>query len=124
MEGIAPQTKAVVITGGIGGAKFVEGLYRLLQPRQLAVIPNVGDDDAFHGLWVSPDVDTLVYTLSDRVNRKTGWGIAGDTFYAQEQLALMGQEVWMNLGTGTWPPIWSAPCAARAASGRRIPPPI
>lgn len=98
MEGIAPQTKVVAVTGGIGGAKFVEGLYHLLQPRQLVVIPNVGDDDAFHGLWVSPDVDTLVYTLSDRVNRKTGWGIADDTLHAQEQLALLGQEVWMNLG--------------------------
>lgn len=90
--------QVVVITGGIGGAKFVEGLYRLLQPEQLTVIPNVGDDDEFHGLWVSPDVDTLMYTLSGCVNRETGWGIAGDTFYAQEQLKRLGQDVWMNLG--------------------------
>lgn len=92
------QSGVAVITGGIGGAKFVEGLYRLLQPQRLSVIPNVGDDDEFHGLWVSPDVDTLIYTLSDRVNRNTGWGIAGDSFHAQEQLALLGQDVWMNLG--------------------------
>ncbi|WP_439135468.1 2-phospho-L-lactate transferase [Pseudomaricurvus sp.] len=87
-----------VITGGVGGAKFVEGLYHSVNPQSLCVIPNIGDDDQFHGLWVSPDVDTLVYTLSEHVNRDTGWGMAGDTFATQEQLALLGQEVWMNLG--------------------------
>ncbi len=90
--------KISIITGGVGGAKLVEGLYHTVDSKQLSVIPNVADDDEFYGLWVSPDVHTLLYTLSDRVNRDSGWGIAGDTFHLQPALTQLGSESWMTLG--------------------------
>ena len=90
--------KVTLITGGIGGAKLAEGLAALLPPRQLSIIGNVGDDDEFHGLWVSPDIDTLCYTLAGKVNRQTGWGLAGDTFQSLAALAQLGQDTWMQLG--------------------------
>ncbi len=90
--------KISVLTGGVGGAKLVEGLYHCMDERNLSVIVNVADDDEFHGLWVSPDVDTLLYTLSNRVNRDTGWGIANDTFQLQSVLSRLGDDVWMTLG--------------------------
>jgi len=90
--------KVAVITGGVGGAKLVEGLYHHLPNDNLSIIPNVGDDDEFHGLYVSPDVDTLVYTLANLVNRDTGWGLQGDSFKGLGMLQRLGQEDWMSLG--------------------------
>ncbi len=90
--------KISIITGGVGGAKLAEGLYHTVDSTQLSVIPNVADDDEFYGLWVSPDVDTLLYTLSNRVNRETGWGIAGDSFRLQSALTQLGKDSWMTLG--------------------------
>tara|TARA_B100000446_G_scaffold62752_1_gene59286 strand:+ start:55763 stop:56740 length:978 start_codon:yes stop_codon:yes gene_type:complete len=87
-----------IISGGVGGAKLVEGLYHTVDSKQLSVIPNVADDDEFYGLWVSPDVDTLLYTLSNRVNRDAGWGIAGDTLHLQSALTQLGRDSWMTLG--------------------------
>ena len=80
------QPKVVLITGGVGGAKLAEGLAAVLPPGQLSIIGNVGDDEAFHGLWVSPDIDTLLYTLSGKINRETGWGRSEETFQAQAVL--------------------------------------
>jgi LPPG:FO 2-phospho-L-lactate transferase len=93
-----PSIKVTLITGGVGGAKLAEGLAALLPPAQLSIIGNVGDDDEFYGLWVSPDIDTLIYTLAGLVNRQTGWGIAGDTFHTLAALKRLGQETWMQLG--------------------------
>jgi len=92
------QPKVVLITGGVGGAKLAEGLAAVLPPGQLSIIGNVGDDEAFHGLWVSPDIDTLLYTLSGKINRETGWGRSEETFQAQGVLKALGQETWMQLG--------------------------
>lgn len=98
-QGNTPShVKVVLITGGVGGAKLAEGLAAILSPTQLSIIANVGDDDAFHGLWVSPDVDTLIYTLAAKVNRQTGWGLAGDTYQSLAALAQLGQDTWMQLG--------------------------
>ena len=74
------------------------GLARCLPPDDLVICVNTGDDETFHGLHVSPDLDTMMYTLSGLSNQKTGWGVAGDTFTALEMLRKFGVDAWFNLG--------------------------
>jgi LPPG:FO 2-phospho-L-lactate transferase len=88
----------VALTGGTGGAKLVEGLAGTVDPSELAIVCNTGDDCVFHGLHISPDIDTIVYTLAGLIDRSKGWGVTGDTFTAQEQLCRLGNDVWFNLG--------------------------
>jgi len=88
----------VVLTGGIGGAKLVLGLSKLLKPEQLTAIVNTGDDFEHLGLPVSPDLDTLMYTLADRVNPETGWGLAHETWSFMEALEQLDGETWFRLG--------------------------
>jgi LPPG:FO 2-phospho-L-lactate transferase len=88
----------VALTGGTGGAKLVEGLAALLDPGDLTVVCNTGDDCIFHGLYICPDVDTIVYTLAGLSDNEKGWGIKGDTFAALEQLRRLGSDAWFNLG--------------------------
>ncbi|ODC04314.1 2-phospho-L-lactate transferase [Terasakiispira papahanaumokuakeensis] len=92
--------RLVLIAGGVGGAKAAEGLAQAAAERgdHLQIIGNVADDDTFYGLQVSPDIDTLLYSLSQRVNRSQGWGLAGDSNRLQQQLALLGASHWMKLG--------------------------
>lgn len=92
------QGSTTLITGGAGGAKFAEGLNCLIAHEKLNIIPNIGDDDLFHGLWVSPDVDTLLYTLANDINREQGWGLKDDTYTVLNRLAQLGQADWMKLG--------------------------
>ncbi|MEM6389682.1 MAG: 2-phospho-L-lactate transferase [Pseudomonadota bacterium] len=86
-----------LLAGGVGGAKMAEG-FAGLPGVDLTVIGNVGDDDQFHGLWVSPDIDTLIYTLSGRIDRDQGWGVADEGTRALQVLAELGQDTWMTLG--------------------------
>ena len=88
----------VVLAGGVGAAKFLEGLAAVMPPDQITVIANTGDDAEFHGLHVSPDVDTVLYTLAGIVDRERGWGVAGDTFHCLRALERLGQETWFQLG--------------------------
>jgi LPPG:FO 2-phospho-L-lactate transferase len=88
----------VLLSGGVGGAKLADGLYRTLAPESLTVIGNVGDDIERHGLWVSPDVDILTYTLAGMVDAEKGWGFADETFHALAILRRLGEETWFNLG--------------------------
>lgn len=88
----------VALTGGTGGAKLVEGLAALLDPRDLTIVCNTGDDCIFHGLYICPDIDTIIYTLAGLADNEKGWGIKGDTFAALEQLRRLGSEAWFNLG--------------------------
>ncbi len=88
----------VVLTGGTGGAKLIEGLAAEIDPAELTIICNTGDDAVFHGLYVSPDIDTITYTLADLSDSEKGWGIRGDTFTALEQLRRLGNDAWFNLG--------------------------
>ncbi len=90
--------KVLALAGGVGGAKLVWGLARELSPERLTVAVNTGDDATFHGLHVSPDLDTMLYTLAAISNPETGWGIAGETFHALEMLAGYQVETWFNLG--------------------------
>lgn len=88
----------VALTGGTGGAKLVEGLAALLDPKELTVVCNTGDDCVFHGLYICPDIDTIVYTLAGLSDDEKGWGIKGDTFATLEQLRRLGSDAWFNLG--------------------------
>ena len=85
-----------VLSGGGGGAKFVDGLSSLTH--DISVIANTGDDIEIYGLHVSPDVDTIMYTLSGEIDDKKGWGIKNDTFVCQKYLKSLGYEDWISLG--------------------------
>jgi len=86
------------LAGGIGASKLLLGLSRAMDPRQLTVIVNTGDDIALHGLSISPDLDIVTYTLAGVVNPDTGWGWRDETFRALGQLAAYGRPNWFNLG--------------------------
>jgi LPPG:FO 2-phospho-L-lactate transferase len=88
----------VALSGGTGGAKLIEGLAAVLDPAELTIICNTGDDCVFHGLDISPDIDTITYTLAGLSDPEKGWGIRGDTFFALEQLRTLGNESWFALG--------------------------
>ena len=90
--------KVLALAGGVGGAKLAWGLAQVLPPERLVVGVNTGDDDDFHGLHVSPDLDTITYTLAGLSNPETGWGLAGDTFNALEMLKKYQVDTWFNLG--------------------------
>jgi LPPG:FO 2-phospho-L-lactate transferase len=87
----------VLLAGGVGGAKLAHGLQAQLGSR-LVVIVNTADDTERHGLLVSPDHDTVMYTLAGLDNREWGWGLAGETFAAAEMLGRYGEETWFRLG--------------------------
>jgi LPPG:FO 2-phospho-L-lactate transferase len=93
-----PQPKILAIAGGVGGAKLALGLARLLPPGDLTVVVNTGDDEIFHGLHVSPDLDSVTYALAGLTNPDTGWGVAGDSFRTLEALGRLGAETWFGLG--------------------------
>src|SRR5258708_8953871 len=90
--------RIAALAGGVGGSKLVLGLYRVMEPRELTVIANTGDDVVMHGLHISPDPDILIYTLADLVNPETGWGFRGETFRVAEGLAQYGRPTWFQLG--------------------------
>lgn len=94
----ADVQKVVLLAGGVGGARMAEGLMRALPEGALTVVVNVGDDDTFYGLLVCPDIDTILYTLSDRIDRGQGWGVANDTVNGLNVLRDLGAPVWMKLG--------------------------
>ena len=88
----------VVLTGGTGGAKFVDGLRQLLPARELTVIVNTGDDLEWWGLHVSPDLDSIMYVLAGRLSRDRGWGVDGDSFECVEAMRRLGAPAWFNVG--------------------------
>jgi LPPG:FO 2-phospho-L-lactate transferase len=91
--------KVVLLAGGTGGAKLAHGFAQALDdPADLSVVINVADDTERHGLLVSPDIDTVLYTLAGLVNTTQGWGVAGDTFTAMGMLERLGEETWFRIG--------------------------
>lgn len=90
--------RIAALTGGVGGSKLIVGLAHVMDPRDLTVIVNTGDDIVMHGLHVSPDPDILIYTLAGAVNPDTGWGLSGETFHAAEVLERYGRPTWFHLG--------------------------
>jgi LPPG:FO 2-phospho-L-lactate transferase len=86
------------LAGGVGAARFLEGLIRVIPQEEVTVIVNTGDDIELHGLCISPDIDTIIYTLTGIVDEEKGWGIRGDTFHCLEALERLGEETWFRLG--------------------------
>ncbi|MEM1586319.1 MAG: 2-phospho-L-lactate transferase [Candidatus Bathyarchaeia archaeon] len=86
------------LAGGVGAAKFLSGLVRVIPEEKLVAIVNTGDDIELYGLHISPDLDIITYTLAGIVDEEKGWGIRGDTFYCLEMLRKYGYETWFNLG--------------------------
>src|SRR5690242_2990011 len=90
----------LALSGGIGGAKLALGLYRVLPPGELIVVANTGDDFEHLGLAISPDIDTLLYTLGGIDNQETGWGRRDETWTFMAALETLGGETWFKLGDG------------------------
>ena len=96
---VRPKVRPVVVlAGGVGASRFLRGLSRVIDPRDLVVIGNTGDDEEFYGLHVSPDLDTLTYTLAGIVSRAQGWGVDDDTFRCLGALARFYPRPWFKLG--------------------------
>ena len=88
----------VVLAGGVGAARFLQGLSRIRLQEEITVISNTGDDFEFYGLHISPDIDIVTYTLAGLVDEEKGWGFRDDTFQCQEMLSKLGLETWFRLG--------------------------
>ncbi len=86
------------LAGGVGAARFLQGLVQVVAPDDVTVIVNTADDDWFHGLLVSPDLDSVTYTLAGAHNPDTGWGLAGETFATMGALDRYGIPTWFRLG--------------------------
>ena len=94
----AKHKNITALAGGVGGSKLLLGLYGVMDPRDLTVIVNTGDDIALHGLKISPDLDIVTYTLAGIVDATKGWGYRRETFHALKRLAAFGRSHWFNLG--------------------------
>jgi LPPG:FO 2-phospho-L-lactate transferase len=90
--------RVVALAGGVGAARFLDGLARILPPERLFIVGNTGDDAEIHGLHISPDIDTVTYTLAGLADPQRGWGIRGDRFHCLEALGRLGAETWFQLG--------------------------
>lgn len=92
------KMKIVALAGGVGGAKLAQGLAQIMSPENLTVIVNTGDDFEHYGLYISPDLDTVCYTLAGLENPATGWGRLDETWHAFENAKKLGGPEWFNLG--------------------------
>ena len=90
--------KVTVLAGGVGAARFLEGVVQVVAQRDITVISNIGDDEEFFGLHISPDIDIVIYTLAGAVDAEKGWGLRDESFQALEALRRFGYETWFNLG--------------------------
>lgn len=88
----------LALTGGTGGAKLIEGLAAELDADELTIVCNTADDTLVHGLYVSPDLDTITYTLAGLIDPDQGWGLRNDTFAVLQQLGQLGVQTWFKLG--------------------------
>jgi LPPG:FO 2-phospho-L-lactate transferase len=86
------------LAGGVGAARLLRGMVEVVPPSEITAIVNTGDDTVLHGLHISPDLDTVMYTLADAINPDTGWGLAGETWRVMESLERLGGITWFSLG--------------------------
>jgi len=93
-----PNLKITALAGGVGASRFLRGLARVIDPAHLCVIVNTGDDEEFFGLHVSPDLDTVTYTLAEAIDPKKGWGLADETFRCLTALGRYYPDTWFGLG--------------------------
>ena len=87
-----------VLSGGTGGAKFIDGLRLVMPAEDLTIIVNTGDDLMWWGLYVSPDIDSITYVLSGLLSRERGWGVKGDTFLCLQAMGQLGEPIWFHAG--------------------------
>src|SRR5690242_17183496 len=87
-----------VLTGGTGGAKFVDGLRQIVPSEELTIIVNTGDDLIWWGLYVSPDLDSITYVLAGLLSKERGWGVKGDTFQCLQAMGQLSQPIWFHTG--------------------------
>ncbi|MCY3922621.1 MAG: 2-phospho-L-lactate transferase [Chloroflexi bacterium] len=92
------MTRVAVLAGGVGAARFLDGLVRVLAPQDVTAIVNVGDDMEWAGLHISPDLDTVTYTLADLVNPETGWGLRDESRRTLSRLSELGGPDWFMIG--------------------------
>ena len=90
--------RVVCLAGGVGGAKLADGLAQILQPGELTVVVNTGDDFERHSLAIWPDHDTVLYTLAGIADPVQGWGIDGESWHVMDQLGTLGEPTWFRLG--------------------------
>ncbi|MGA6982921.1 MAG: 2-phospho-L-lactate transferase [Candidatus Sulfotelmatobacter sp.] len=87
-----------VLSGGTGGAKFVDGLRQVIPAEEITLVVNTGDDLLWWGLYVSPDIDSITYVLSGLLSRERGWGVRGDTFLCLQAMGQLGEPTWFHTG--------------------------
>lgn len=87
-----------VLSGGTGGAKFIDGLRQVMPQEEIIIIVNTGDDLRWWGLYVSPDIDSITYVLSGLLSRERGWGVKGDTFLCLQAMGQLGEPTWFHAG--------------------------
>jgi LPPG:FO 2-phospho-L-lactate transferase len=92
------ESPITVLAGGVGGARFLQGVVAVVPPVDVVVVGNVGDDVEPHGLHVSPDLDTVLYTLTGWIDEDKGWGVRGDSDRALERARSLGADAWFWLG--------------------------
>jgi LPPG:FO 2-phospho-L-lactate transferase len=95
---MSKKPEILVLSGGVGGAKFADGMYQVLPPDSLTVCVNTGDDFEAFGLAISPDLDTVCYTLAGMANPETGWGLHGETYHTLEAIGRLEGPTWFKLG--------------------------
>lgn len=100
MNTSAASPSVLALSGGIGGAKLALGLTQAMPPESLLIVGNTGDDFEHLGLHVSPDLDTLMYTLSGKADPEKGWGLASESWAFMQALEALGGETWFQLGDG------------------------
>ncbi|MFW9948745.1 MAG: 2-phospho-L-lactate transferase [Candidatus Thorarchaeota archaeon] len=88
----------LVLAGGVGAAKFIEGLVQVINPRLLKIVVNTGDDIELYGLKICPDLDIITYTLANLIDREKGWGFQNESFKCLERLNFYYDIAWFNLG--------------------------
>ena len=88
----------VVLTGGTGGAKFVDGLRQVASAQELTFVVNTGDDLQWWGLYVSPDLDSITYALAGLLSQERGWGVKGDTFFCLQAMGELAEPTWFHVG--------------------------
>src|SRR3990170_7578682 len=92
------MSKITCLAGGVGAARFLQGLLKIVSEGDITVVGNTGDDIELYGLHISPDLDIVMYTLAGIVDEIRGWGILGDTFNCLEMLQKYGYDSWFKLG--------------------------
>jgi LPPG:FO 2-phospho-L-lactate transferase len=97
-EKLTSFKKTVVLAGGVGGARFLQGLIRILPPDRLDIIGNVGDDIELYGLHISPDLDTVMYTIAGLVDEIKGWGLKKDSFNFLQMFKHYDRRTWFKIG--------------------------